>query len=220
MIPQLAWGSREGGIAVLLYAPGTATIPVAGNPVKVESVTAFPDNGSVVLTLHPPKSARFPVALRVPQWSGKFMVKAGGKQQAGKPGEYVIINREWKDGDKIEIAMEITTQVLSGGKTYPDAVAVRVGPQVLALEQELNPGLVDVQRAALKDAKPRLTPVAGKREFTVAGIAVVRDSGGKLVKADRMLVLVPFMDAKTFSVWLSKRESLNLNESEVKPVLQ
>ncbi len=220
MIPQLAWGAREGGIAVLLYAPGAATMPMAGNSVKVESVTSFPDAGSVVLTLHPQKSARFPVALRVPQWSGKFMVKAGGKQQTGKPGEYVTINREWKAGDKIEISMEITTRVLPGGKSYPDAVAVQVGPQVLALEQARNPGLLDVQRAALKEAKPRVTPVAGKREFTVAGVAVVRDASGKLVKADRTLVLVPFMDAKTFSVWLTRQESLNLNESEVKAVLQ
>ncbi|HEX8985997.1 MAG TPA: beta-L-arabinofuranosidase domain-containing protein, partial [Bryobacteraceae bacterium] len=52
MIPELAWGLHENGIAVLFYTPGEVTIPVrSGYEVTVVSKTEFPREGVVTLTL-------------------------------------------------------------------------------------------------------------------------------------------------------------------------
>lgn len=66
MIPQLAWGTRDDGIAVLFYIPGRATIRTSAGEVTIDSDTNYPLGGAVTLTLSPAKTARFPVYLRVP----------------------------------------------------------------------------------------------------------------------------------------------------------
>ena len=47
----------------------------------------------------------------------------------------------------MKIEMDLTTRVVPGGPSYPYNVAVARGPQFLALETELNPGLRDPQAA-------------------------------------------------------------------------
>ncbi len=73
-LPQLIWGAREGGVAVALYAPGEATIPVRdGLDVTLRSETRFPADGAVSITVLLRHAARFPVFLRVPSWCTRFV---------------------------------------------------------------------------------------------------------------------------------------------------
>jgi DUF1680 family protein len=189
MIPQIAWGSLEKGIAVELYTPGEAEI--AG--VRLKSETRFPADGAVTLTLEPAAQRRFPLFLRVPAWTGDFSATAGGRQFAGKPGEYLKIDREWKSGDRVEIAMDMTVRLLDGGKSYPNSVAVARGPQVLALEKSLN--AVPPEQAAVSPSDLKLEPAAG------AGDA----QEYRLEASGEQLTLVPFADAREYRVWLRRQ---------------
>ena len=189
MIPQIAWGSLENGVTVELYTPGEAEI--AG--VRLKSETRFPADGAVTLTVAPAEERRFPLFLRVPSWTRKFTATAGGRKLAGKPGEYLKIDRVWKSGDRVEIAMDMTVRLLDGGKSYPNSVAIERGPQVLALEKSLN--AVPLEKAAISQHDLRLEAAAGWD-----GAQAYRlEAGGT------QLTLVPFADAREYRVWLARR---------------
>jgi DUF1680 family protein len=184
MIPQIAWGAINGGPAILLYTPGRATL--AG--VEVKSETRFPRDGRVTLTLDPGPARRFPLHLRVPAWTRRYTASAGGRKYTGKPGEFLTIERAWAPGDRVVIDMDMTIAVLAGGKSYPGHVALQRGPQVLALEAAVNPGvnLDDV----VVPARPRLAAGSGDQVYATRS------------KAGKALQLVPFADAVDMRVWI------------------
>jgi len=128
LIPELAWGTMPDGPAIELYTAGSVETPFA----KIVSETQYPADGAVKLTVRDVKRARFALSLRVPQWTKSFTAKVGKQKLTGKAGEYLKIEREWKNGDTVEIAIDMTVRVVPGGKSYPDSVAIERGPQVLA----------------------------------------------------------------------------------------
>ncbi|MGA3098929.1 MAG: beta-L-arabinofuranosidase domain-containing protein [Bryobacteraceae bacterium] len=203
MIPQLAWGRRGDGVAVLFYAPGKVAVDTRAGEVAIESTTTYPLDGAVELTVRPAKTARFPLYLRVPSWTARYEAVAGGRSYKGEPGAYLTIDREWAPGDSVKIDMDLTTRVVPGGPSYPYNVAVARGPQFLALESALNRGLLDMQAAGPRTAQVKLTDAhdqlprnwAGKQAYRMEGV-----TAGK----PRDLVLVPFADARTYRVWLLK----------------
>jgi len=195
MIPLTIWGERAGGIAINQYVPGHVTTRFA----DIQSETTFPLSGHVSLTINPPAGKQFPVYLRVPEWTQHFAATVDGVRYAGHPGEYLPIERHWAKGDKIEVEMEMTVQVISGAPTYPNSVAIQRGPQVLALEKDLNRDQEPDDAApkglqvSLRDASAELPKWWTSREaFAVDG------------KSGSMLILVPFADAKDYRVWLKK----------------
>ena len=199
MIPQLAWGSRGGGAAVLFYVPGHVTVDGIG----IEAKTDYPAEGSMELTVNPATAARFPLYLRVPEWTARFTATAGGQTYKGVAGQFLAIEREWKPGDRVAIDMDMTVRVLPGGPSYPYNVAIARGPQVLALEQAVNPGVLDLQAAGPRAAEVKLTGASSKLPRNWRGSQVYSMEGvvaGKL----HDLTLVPFTDARTYRVWLLK----------------
>ncbi|MFT3867870.1 MAG: glycoside hydrolase family 127 protein [Nibricoccus sp.] len=110
---------------------------------KLRQETKFPDEERTRLVLSLKKSQRFELKLRQPSWvrSGDFVVRINGKVRAlsgTKPGEFVVIDREWNNGDcvEIELPMQTTTERLPDGSDY---VAVLRGPIVLAAKTETEP---------------------------------------------------------------------------------
>jgi DUF1680 family protein len=142
MIPQLVWGRRGDGAAIVLYAPGRVWVDTAAGPVAIESRTNYPLTGAVDLTVSPAKAARFPLYLRVPSWTAHYEATAGGRTYQGEPGGWLAIEREWTPGDTVKIAIDLTTRVVPGGPSYPYSVAIARGPQFLALESSVNRGMV------------------------------------------------------------------------------
>jgi DUF1680 family protein len=139
----------------------------------------------------------------VPQWTKSFVAKAGGREYRGTPGEFVEIARAWKPGDRIEIAMETTVQVVPGGLSYPHSVAIERGPQVLALEASLNREVSDLQIAGPRAGEVALSNAADKLPLTWLGkqaYSIEGQVGGR----PRTLVLTPFADARSYRVWLEK----------------
>ncbi len=199
MIPALAAGQRGSGVAVVLYTPGRITTALA----SVDATTDYPRSGVVDLTVHPRGAGSFPLYLRVPEWTAAYTASAGGQNYQGKPGQWLVVERPWKDGDKVLIRMDMTVRLVPGSPTYNQSVAIQRGPQVLALEESLNPGLPSLDtagpvstQAQLRDASAGL-PVdwTGKQAYSVDG------AGGK------PLILVPFADARSYRVWLMKPPS-------------
>ncbi len=185
MIPSLAGGQRGNGVAVVLYTQGSFATPIA----SVETVTDYPVSGIVNLTIHPRSAGAFPLYLRVPEWTSGFT--AGTSR--GTPGEWLTIERRWKDGDTVAIRMDMTVHVIPGRPTYNQSVAIQRGPQVLALEESLNPTVPSMDTAGPAAADAPLRELS-KQPQTYA----IDGAHG------RPLVLVPFAEARAYRVWLMK----------------
>jgi DUF1680 family protein len=216
VIPQVAWGNRGGGIAVNLYVPGRVRLPAGGREVTLLSRTRYPEDGEVTLELKMARPVRFPLSLRVPAWCADFKVSAAGDAWTGVRGTYLEIDRTWKDGDQVKVEMDVATEVLAGVPAYPSHVALRRGPQVLAVDERLNPGsdpwMDDLWRAGLATEHPVLRPAVdrlpktwhGRQAYLVDGYV----GNAALGKRPIELTLVPLADAGqtggTYRVWLQR----------------
>jgi DUF1680 family protein len=203
MIPQLAWGGRDDGAAVILYVPGRVSVDTGAGAVAIESRTAYPVDGEVDLTLRPAKAARFALYLRVPAWTAHYDATAGGRTYQGEPGTFLRIDREWAPGDSVKVAIDLTTRVVAGGPSYPYNVAVARGPQFLALESTLNRGTPDLQAAGPRAAQVTLSDAHDQLPATWAGTQAYR-LDGQVAGKPKQLLLVPFADARSYRIWLLK----------------
>ncbi len=208
LIPAAVWGRYGNGIAIVLYSAGRATFQLSHRrgTVQVYSEAVFPERGDFLLHVEPAHNLRFPVRLRVPEWTNSFVADIGGSHLIGKPGDFLTINREWRRGDTVKISMDMTVRTIDGSPTYPDEIALQRGPQVLALSQVFNPQLKDLADAAVTAgamSRVQLLPAGaklpanwpGEQAYTIAG-----EYRGK----PQELILAPFADAKTYRVWLRK----------------
>jgi uncharacterized protein len=124
---------------------------------KIKSVTKFPMDGNAVFSITPSKTGTFPLDFRVPGWSANFTAKVGAETYHGVKDQFLRIKRRWKAGDKVEISLEMPLQVISGGISYPNAIAFKRGPQVLAIDQGLNPSVTSLTGVTYTTAKNSIT---------------------------------------------------------------
>jgi hypothetical protein len=203
MIPQIAWGARGDGAAVVLYVPGRVNMPTHAGNLEIDVDTRYPAGGSVQLTMHPEHAARFPLYLRVPRWTARYTATINGKQFEGHPGEFLTLDREWKPDDQVNIMMDLTTRVLPGGPSYPYSVAIARGPQILALEQAVNHGVLDLQAAGPLSTELKLTDAQSALPPRWHGTQAY-GFDGEVAGKPQTLVVVPFADARIYRVWLLK----------------
>lgn len=136
--------------------------------VTLRQETRYPDEGSTRFVLACAHPVPLTLHIRRPWWATNgFQIAINGKKQelASTPGSYVALQRTWKTGDTVEVAMPMTLRV-EGFKDNPKRVAVMYGPLVLAGMTEAGnrfSAIVTDDTNFLESLKP----VEGKRlEFT------------------------------------------------------
>ncbi|HSH94332.1 MAG TPA: beta-L-arabinofuranosidase domain-containing protein, partial [Roseimicrobium sp.] len=108
----------------------------AAKGVSVRQETKFPDEPRTALTFKTAKPVRLALKLRVPYWAEHgATVTINGQPQAidAKPQSYLTLDREWKDGDKVELVLPMSLH-LHRASDLRDNVAILYGPLVLAAE--------------------------------------------------------------------------------------
>ena len=109
--------------------------------VKVIQNTNFPNEETSKITVKTKNPSHFTVMVRVPWWvqSGQMKVICKGTNYASNamPSSYVAIDREWKDGDVIEInfPMKVTIEELPN---EPGFISILRGPVVLGARMGTN----------------------------------------------------------------------------------
>jgi len=132
---------------VNLYIPSTLEWREKG--FTIEQRTRYPFEGASTLTVT--GNGRLAVMLRVPSWVRRgYTVSVNGAAQriAATPGQYVRIDRQWRGGDRIEIAMPLSFRA---ERTIDDPLVQSIfyGPTLLAAQapavgNTLETGLITV----------------------------------------------------------------------------
>ena len=101
--------------------------------VLIRQETDFPESDSTTLTIQTKKAKQFDIRIRIPSWTKDAIIKINGKaiEDAPKAGNYLAIDRKWKNGDKIEITIPMSLHMvtLPGDESL---VSMMYGPLVLA----------------------------------------------------------------------------------------
>jgi DUF1680 family protein len=121
----------DNSLFVNLFIPSELSWPEKNLVVRQE--TKFPESDATSLNLQTPTPKQFVLKIRWPAWAEKISVRVNGRKQkiSGAPGSYVSFDREWQNGDRVEIQlpMRLHTEPLPGATNI---VAVLYGPIVLA----------------------------------------------------------------------------------------
>ncbi len=128
---EFIYAHRGDNLYVNLFIPSTLNWREQG--VSLRQSNRFPDEGSSTITVKGNKS--FTLKIRYPEWvaPGALRVAVNGKPVAASIGadRYVSVRRQWRDGDKVDIALPMKTRL----EQMPDKsnyYAVLHGPVVLA----------------------------------------------------------------------------------------
>lgn len=124
---------NDEGIYVNLFIPSEVNWKEKGMAIRQE--TGFPSEESTSFTIRVEKPVKTTVFLRYPSWSGKLKIRVNGKNVPvrQKPGSYVAITREWKNGDRIEAVYPMKLR-LETTPDNPNRGTLLYGPIVLAGE--------------------------------------------------------------------------------------
>lgn len=213
MIPLINYGKYSGIPTILLFESGeikdTVSIKTGqGIPFVLNAVSNFPDSGHIIYTINVGKKSVFSIAIRVPVWTTHFTATLAGEVYNGIPGQYLTIRREWDTGDELKVNFDIPVNIVPGGKSYPDRIAIQRGPYILSADSSLNTsfGADNIISLFPKHSIPELqnpkeklpTQWIGKQAYSLTVT-----TGKKLIGT---LVLVPFSDASQTGaraqVWL------------------
>jgi hypothetical protein len=130
---NLWYTTPDKGLAALLYSPSEVTTTVAnGTEVTVKEETNYPFEETIKFTLSTAKNVSFPFHLRIPEWCKNATIKINGKVlQEAKGNQIVKLNREWKNGDVVEL--ELPMHIFKNS-WYENSVSVERGPITYALK--------------------------------------------------------------------------------------
>ena len=176
-----------------------AHFKVGEGSVELIQESKFPYEGRSTLTVRTAVPARFSLRVRSPEWAAPMRVGSA----ESRDGWVTLPEREWKDGERVDIAFNLSGRVIRGDFTNYSRVAYAWGPYILALDENLNPEYSDNAAPqfirAIDDRPPALLADPNRIVLQVA----VRGAWDVSAHAVR---LVPFADAglagKPYAVWL------------------
>lgn len=141
---QYIYTAGHNTIYTHLYIGGRAEFELDGTSLTLTQETNYPWDGNVRLKLTDFGEKEFTLALRIPAWCRNYKLTVNGKGlEAGVDiiMGYAKIKRTWKDGDTVELSMDMPVQLIQANpKVRADAgkVAITRGPLVYCLEEVDN----------------------------------------------------------------------------------
>jgi len=163
-IPGYVYASRGNDLYVNLYVGSEANVQTQGGAVKLRQETEYPWQGAVGITINPGETRRFALNLRIPGWARNQPVPSdlyeyadeappepaalsvnGEAQALTVQNGYARIEREWSDGDRVELKLAMPVRrVVAHSSVAADAgrIALERGPVVYCVEGVDNGGSV------------------------------------------------------------------------------
>ncbi|HYP04662.1 MAG TPA: hypothetical protein VER03_00385 [Bryobacteraceae bacterium] len=233
-LPGYVYATAQDTVYVNLYAAGTADIAMeGGRKVKVVQDTEYPWQGNIRISVHPQGPGPFALKLRIPDWARgeitggdlyRFIERPSAPVTLKVNGEpiplqldkgYVTLNRDWRSGDRIELALPMDIRkVRANEKVAADRgrLAIQRGPLVYAAEWVDNPGgrvrnLVVAESTPLQ-ARFEAKLLGGVTVVKGRAIALAYSSDGKLTRNEQEFTAIPYFawanrGSGQMAVWLA-----------------
>ncbi len=122
------------GLYVNLYVPSRVNLQQGSARVTLTQETQYPTTGEASLKLTMDRQEHFVIALRIPAWAGKgTRVAVNGKAADVplKPGSWAELDRTWKNGDRVELSLDMPLRLVPLDAQHRNLVALMRGPVAL-----------------------------------------------------------------------------------------
>src|SRR5262249_23225244 len=136
----------DAGIAVNLFERSRMAFRSGRQAGVLEQATEFPRSGYSRLTVRCAAPTRLGLRGRIPGWAGAFEVRPPGScsfapvAHAPGAGWYELPAREWRDGETLEVRMELSPRLVTGDPANAGRAAWTWGPLALALDERAAGG--------------------------------------------------------------------------------
>lgn len=235
-VPGMTYAHNGDEVYVTFYAASRTSLDLPAGRLAIEQSTAYPNDGAVQIELTPEEPMRFSLRLRIPTWTTNRFVPGelyrytdaidepvtilvnGRSQPISIERGFATIDREWSQGDKVEMTLPMPLRVSechSAVKSNERRIAFTRGPLVLCGEGVDNGGAVqrfffeDMPEANSASASTVKIASGSFQQVALPAEAVTADGGVE----DATLTLTPYYawnnrGVSTMSVWFPKTRDL------------
>ncbi len=194
--PTCAFLQGDGVLGVSTFETAQARFTLGDAVVTLAQESGFPREGRARLTVRTDRPARFALRWRVPDWAAPLRIDG----RAYGPGWAELPAREWRDGDRVELAYTLGGAVAPGEYTNYARTAFTWGPFVLAADSVRNAKLAPLHELRVEpDRLPVPAPEGGP------SLQFVAQARGPWDDVPRDLRLQPFADSgaagETYRIW-------------------
>jgi DUF1680 family protein len=137
------------GVYVNLFVPSRVSWKQGSAQVSITQQTSYPYSNETSLHLKLDRPEKFVVALRIPAWAGAataIRVNGNSASITPHPGTWAEIERDWKDGDRIEYSLDMPMRLIPIDAQHQNTVALLHGPLALFA---IEPGTKSLTKAQL-----------------------------------------------------------------------
>jgi DUF1680 family protein len=163
------------GVYVNLYIPSTLKWTQSGAEIALTQTSEYPYDAHVQFEVKASRAAEFAVSLRIPAWAEGASVSVNGKREMAEAGSFARVQREWKDGDRIDVELPLKARLEAVDPQHADTVALVMGPIVLFALMD-PPKVTRAQLLAVKKMVPEVWHVdLGGRIMTMMPFTAIED---------------------------------------------
>ena len=133
---HLWFATPDKGLAALHFSPNQIKAKVGkdNTEIVIEEETTYPFNGRVDFLISSSKDVSFPLHVRIPGWCRQAAITLNGQPfRTEKGGQVIIVNRTWKNGDRLTLEFPLEVSTSNWGR---NSRAVERGPLVYGLKLE------------------------------------------------------------------------------------
>ena len=230
LLPMLHIVQSEKGFAINMYINGVVSaISPNDNRVTFNIQTEYPKCGEIIINMNMEADEEFELLLRNPYWSKNTTVKVNGIKESINDG-YIKLGRLWKNGDSIEIVLDMHTEAIYpipyGNQilmnkvvwghnyivpTYDEEdskakkhIALRRGPIMLAQENRLGYNVDDEVEIVVRD-DGYVDAVATDKEIpykSILKVEVPLRNGGTMIVTDYASAGKLWNNESKMAVWM------------------
>ncbi|MBT3272003.1 MAG: hypothetical protein HN368_02520 [Spirochaetales bacterium] len=140
-LPEYLYSYDEKGLFVNLYSSSSISHTMSdGSKIDLAVETNYPHDGDIKVRFEGDNPTSFMLRLRIPAWCKAVTVRLPGENEKKvETGKYLVIDRQWKNGDTVELKLEMPVRVIESDprvEANAGQIVFARGPVVFCLEQE------------------------------------------------------------------------------------
>jgi uncharacterized protein len=199
---QHMWMKSSDGLVAALFGPSELYTSIKGQPVRISQDTYYPYRNLVTFGITLKSPTAFTLRIRKPAWARSVKLN----QPYTTEGDYLVINRTWRNGDVVSLELGAEVEVKTDNKgdqyyTYGALVfALPIEGKETITRNHPLPGFHDYHytaqsmqpRAFVEAAKPQIVLTNAKLDSDVQhSISLKTELANKATGKKEEAVLVP-----------------------------